>query len=97
VIIQVDADDGIGAAFLGLLFHIVDGHLLGTAQRCLISGGTPPHHVAHSGEEVAKHVGADDGIAADDALVFLDAVAFDLVCRDDQHRLFPLIPIGARF
>ena len=78
---------GIRAQGLGLAHHVLDGMLLGAAQGLFIAAGAPADHVAHPREDVAEHVGADDGVARDDAQVLDDPAALDSVGGDDQHRI----------
>src|SRR3546814_6819607 len=60
--------------------------LLGITQGLLVAAGASADDIAYPREDVAEQVGADDGIAGDDAQVLDDPAAFDSIGGDDQHR-----------
>src|SRR3546814_4506971 len=76
----------IGAYGRGLCGHVLEGMLLGITQGLLVAAGASADDIAYPREDVAEQVGADDGIAGDDAQVLDDPAAFDSIGGDDQHR-----------
>ncbi len=68
-VVEVDADDAVGAEFRGRSFHVVERGVARAGQRALVAAGTPADNVAHRREQVAEDVGADDRFAVDDAEV----------------------------
>src|SRR3546814_3070693 len=84
--VEVDRHHRIGAYGRGLCGHVLEGMLLGITQGLLVAAGASADDIAYPREDVAEQVGADDGIAGDDALVLDDPAAFDSIGGDDQHR-----------
>src|SRR5690606_18368825 len=70
--------------------------LLGAAQRVLVAAGAAADHVADAGEDIAEQVGADDGVARDDAEMLEDAPALDGIGGDQQHGTAPRLFNGRR-
>src|SRR5688572_12229084 len=51
----------------------------------LVGGGPPADDVADAGEQVLEHVGAEDGLAGDDAEISRNPLAFDPGRGSDEH------------
>src|SRR5690606_34946664 len=85
LVIQVEADDGIGAKGFRLVGHALQRQRLGPAQLLLVAARAAAEDVGDAGEEVAEDVGAHHGLAADDAQIGGDLPAFDAVGAGDDH------------
>src|SRR3546814_4437778 len=94
LIIQIDRHHGVGADGRGVADHVLESVLLGAAQRFFIAAGAPADDVAQPREDVAKHVGADDGVARDDAQVFDALAALDSIGGEDPHRILSQSSLG---
>jgi hypothetical protein len=73
-VVDIDADDGVGAQLCGLLLHLGHGDVLGLTEFAFVGGGAAADDVADAGEEVLEDVGAENGFAADDAEVLVEVV-----------------------
>ena len=67
------------------LFHLAERQLAGFGQALLVGRRTSADDVANAGEHVAEDVGADDGLAGDDAEIPADGPAFNDRSRADEH------------
>ena len=88
-VVEVDADDRLGAQTLGGGGHLLEGNLPRLLQFLFVGAGAPADDVPNAREEVAEDVGADDGFAGDDAAVVADRPAFDVRCGAQNHGFRP--------
>jgi len=84
-VVEVDAHDGVGAQGFGAFLHFAQGDVLGVAQFVFVGGGASAHDVADAGEDVFEDIGAQYGLARDDAFVLDDGFPFDAVCGGNDH------------
>src|SRR5690606_36534992 len=66
LVVEVHADDGVGAQRPGGLEHLRDRGVLGLPQALLVERAAPADHVADAGHEVTEDVGPEDRLAGDE-------------------------------
>ena len=93
LIVEVDADDGIGTHGLGAGGHLLQGCFLGLDEHFLIAAAASAEEVAQAGHEIFKYIGADDDFTGHDAAVVLDGAAFDSWGCCNQHLSVPFFLI----
>jgi len=84
-VIQVDADDRVGAEFGGSGNYLGHGGFSRCAEFLFVGSGTAADDVANSGEEVAEYIRAENSLSGNDAAVVANPFAFDAGCRGDSH------------
>ena len=96
LVVQVDADNGVGAKRFGLLDHLLQRQGLGCLELFLVGPRPTADDIADAGEEVAEDVCAHDRLAGDDPEITVNGRAFDAVgCGYDHHSSL-LIGIGSK-
>ena len=85
-VVDLHADDRVGAHGLGAGAHFIDGGCGGTADLFLVLGGAATEHVGQVCTEVLEHVDAGDRLAGDHADVLLDGRALNGRGRHNEHH-----------
>jgi hypothetical protein len=94
LVVEVDADPRVGAQFRRRLAHFGERGLAGAGEDVLVRARASADDVAHRREEVADDVGADDGLAGDDAQVPGDPPAFERGRGGEEHGSLPVAVAG---
>src|SRR3546814_11821045 len=89
-IVEVDADHRVAAEACRLGLHLGDRFLARAGEDVLIFARAPADDVGDRREQVAEQIGADDHLAGDDAQIFAERTALDLVGGGSEHIRFPL-------
>ncbi|MNN88757.1 hypothetical protein D3C81_2064820 [compost metagenome] len=76
LVVDVDADHGVGTQCLRALFELIEGDLAGPGQLFLVGTGAATDDVADAGEQILEDVGAEDGFAHHYAAVLANGLAF---------------------
>src|SRR5690606_14874484 len=85
LVVDVDADHRVGAELLRAFRQFLESDLAGLGQFLFIGTGTSADDVANTGEQVAEHVGTENGLTDHDALVFADGTAFEGGSGGEDH------------
>ena len=80
---EADVDDGVGAEFFRVGGHSADAFVAGFHQHFGVFLNLAAHDGAKAGEEVFADVFGANGVAANEAEIFGDSVAFESVGVDD--------------
>ncbi len=76
LVVDVDANHGVGTQGGGAFFELIEGNLAGAGQLFFVGAGAAAYDVADPGKEIFEDVGAEDGFANDDAAIFTNGLAF---------------------
>src|SRR6478672_3797555 len=90
LVVEVDADDGVGSGVPGSLNHLADREVLGLLQLALVGGGTPSDNVADAGEHVPEGVRTEDRLAGYNPLVVVDVPVLERAGGGQQHAMPPV-------
>src|SRR5690606_18164042 len=91
LVVEVDADDRIGAEPAGLLFELPQRLVARVAQRPLVGAGAAADDVADAGEQVLEDVRADDHLADDEAEILGGGPALHGRRGGDDHPTLLLV------
>src|SRR5436190_14742111 len=91
LIVEVDADDGVGSGVPGSLDHLADREILGPLQLALVGGGTAADNVADAGEHVPEGVRTQDRLAGYNPLVVVDVPVLECAGGRQQHACLPSV------
>lgn len=91
LIVYVDAGDGVGTEGFGLCHPLLDGDVFRTTELLFVRARSPSNDVADTREQIAEHVGAQDGFPTDKTVIGPDGGVLDRVCGQDEHP-YPLSP-----
>ena len=77
LIVDIDADDSIGAHLCGAVGHLVHRCVFCLYQHAFVSAASASEEIGKTGFEIFNGIGADDGLACDDSKILLDREAFE--------------------
>ena len=77
LIIDVDADDRIGAHLCGAVGHLVHRCVFGLYQHSFVRAAPASEEIGQTGFEIFNGVSPDNGLASDYPKILLDGAAFD--------------------
>src|ERR1051325_9680507 len=64
-IVEIDADNGIGAKMTSLLAHFTECNVFGLAQLCFIRRRTAAHDITNRCKEIPEDIRSENGISRD--------------------------------
>src|SRR6185503_15557919 len=85
LVVEIDADDGVGAERLRVRLELGDGEITRPFQLPLVGGRAAADDVADAGEDVLEDVRTENRLAGDDTEVFRNALSLDVGRGGDQH------------